>query len=259
MEVFLQLMQLHSTQFMTDLSFPPFTFTPVVFAISVTLAGFYLYHYTVTAGWLHRRLTTETSPTRYWAQRIFTQKIWGFVIMGIVPALLNATIYNVWPADYGLHWPHLLNYLLWLLPAFLIPVAINYFMARNRTTHQNYPQMRIMQWNSRLYLINMLGWLLYLTGYEYLFRGLLLFTLSATFGVWPAIAISVAIYSLAHLPKGMGETLGAILFGIIISIITLYTGTIIFAILMHWALAVSTDYFSIKYNPAMSFINKNKK
>lgn len=252
-------MQLQRTQFMTDFSFPPFAFTPVIFAISITLAGFYLYHYTATEGWLHRTLTTETSPTRYWVQRIFTQKLWGFVIMGIVPAMLNATIYNVWPADYGLQWPHLLNYLLWLLPAFLIPVAINYFLARNTQTHRQYPQMRIAQWKPLLFLINALGWLLYLTGYEYLFRGILLFTLSAAFGAWPAIVISVAIYSLAHLPKGIGETLGAIPFGIIISIIALYTGTIFFAIVIHWALAVSTDYFSIRYNPAMSFIKKKKR
>ena len=46
------------------------------------------------------------------------------------------------------------------------------------------------------------GWFLYLFGYEFLFRGVLLIPLIDPLGMWPAIAINIAVYSATHIPKG---------------------------------------------------------
>ena len=45
-------------------------------------------------------------------------------------------------------------------------------------------------------LINALGWFLYLFGYEFLFRGVLLIPLIEPLGMWPAIAINTAFIQL---------------------------------------------------------------
>ena len=69
-------------------------------------------------------------------------------------------------------------------------------------------------------MLNLLGWAIYLFGYEFLFRGILLFPLAETVGVWPAIAVNIALYSATHIPKGLDETLGAIPLGLVLCWLT---------------------------------------
>ena len=53
-------------------------------------------------------------------------------------------------------------------------VIMNFFAARKPESLQTYPQMRITTWTKKRFLINALGWGAYLFAYEFLFRGILL-------------------------------------------------------------------------------------
>jgi membrane protease YdiL (CAAX protease family) len=66
-------------------------------------------------------------------------------------------------------------------------------------------------------------------------------------GLWSAIAVNTSIYALIHLPKGKRETIGAIPLGIVLCLITSYTGTIWAAFWIHCTLALTNEWFSIKY------------
>ena len=102
--------------------------------------------------------------------------------------------------------------------------------------------------------LNLLGWFLYLFGYEFLFRGVLLIPVVKALGVWPAIAINVAIYSATHIPKGLDETVGAIPLGLALCLLTLATGTIWIAFLVHVTMAWTNTLTSLKFNPEMKYI-----
>jgi len=98
------------------------------------------------------------------------------------------------------------------------------------------------------------AWALYLLGYEYLFRGALLFGLAATLGAWPALAITTAIYALVHLPKPMlGETLGSIAMGFVFGAMALDTGTIWAPWLVHMGIVVVTEVSAGRHNPAIAW------
>jgi membrane protease YdiL (CAAX protease family) len=231
-----------------------------IFAITATILGYYGYYYFGHSAVLKKYFTERFSGDAFWINWILFQKFTGFLFMAILPALFYAILFHGHPTEFGISIRHILINWKWLLiiPVFL--VLINSLLARSSGLMQQYPQMRISNWTSGRFMLSAIGWTAYLLAYEYLFRGLLLFSSYEAFGTWPAIAINVAIYSAVHIPKGMGETLGAIPFGILACVLTLSTGTILIPVIAHISLAVSMEYFTIKYNPDMYLINiKSKK
>jgi len=56
-------------------------------------------------------------------------------------------------------------------------IPLVHFSARKPKNLVNYPQIRAKVWTSKMVYMNALGWFLYLFGYEFLFRGVLLFPL----------------------------------------------------------------------------------
>ena len=115
----------------------------------------------------------------------------------------------------------------------------------------NYPQIRAKVWTKKMLFINALGWFLYLFGYEFLFRGILLIPLVEALGMWPAIAINIALYSATHIPKGLDETLGAIPLGFVLCLLTISSGTIWIAFIVHVVMAWTNTFTALKFHPDM--------
>jgi membrane protease YdiL (CAAX protease family) len=129
-----------------------------------------------------------------------------------------------------------------------------FMSAKKPSHHVNYPQIREKNWTRSLVLKNSLGWSAYLLGYEFLFRGILLFPLVDAVGVWPAIAINTAMCSATHIPKGLDETICATFLGVVLCLITLMTGTLWVAIVVHIIIALTNSFSSIYHNPEMKFV-----
>ena len=187
---------------------------------------------------------------------LFTKYL-GLFTMGIVPATIALILMPQYTlADYGLTYnaettmTSLVAIL--ILAALTMPLA---FLSAKKPSHQvKYPQIREKNWTRSLVLKNSMGWSAYLLGYEFLFRGLLLFPLVDAFGVWPAVAINTAMYSVTHIPKGLDETIGAALLGVVLCLITLMTGTLWVAIVVHITMALTNSFSSIYHNPEMKFV-----
>jgi membrane protease YdiL (CAAX protease family) len=130
-------------------------------------------------------------------------------------------------------------------------VPLVYFSAKKEKNLVNYPQIRAKVWSKKLKTRNAIGWAAYLFGYEMLFRGVLLFPLYHEFGIWPAIAVNIALYSATHIPKGLDETIGAIPLGLVLCILTLLTGTIWIAFILHVIMAWTNTFTALKFNPDM--------
>ena len=191
-------------------------------------------------------------------KNVLFSKFLGFFTMGVFP--LVACLYFLPEyslADYGLTYnpdstmDSVIATL--VLGALTMPLA---FMTARKPSHQvNYPQIREKNWDRSLIIKNSIGWTAYLTGYEILFRGVMLFPLVDALGVWPTIAINTAMYSATHIPKGMDEAIGAIPLGIVLCIITLMTGTLWVAIVAHILMALANSFSSVYHNPEMKFVS----
>ena len=192
-------------------------------------------------------------------KHIFFTKYFGFFSMGVIPTIVctsflpNITIENL---GFTFIYDTTLFSLLWILGLSALVIPLVYFSAKKDKNLINYPQIRAKKWTIRTVLINALGWFLYLFGYEFLFRGVLLIPLIEPLGMWPAIAINTALYSATHIPKGLDETIGAIPLGIVLCLLTISSGTIWIAFIVHVVMAWTNTFTALKYNPEMQFIKK---
>jgi membrane protease YdiL (CAAX protease family) len=110
-----------------------------------------------------------------------------------------------------------------------------------------YPELRLPATaaagsSQALLRLAMIGaWLVYLIGYEALFRGFLLPVLVREFGLWPGIAVTTGLYVLAHLDRPSAESLAAIPAGVVMAAITLVAGSFLPAILLHWIISTVNE------------------
>jgi membrane protease YdiL (CAAX protease family) len=196
-----------------------------------------------------------------WLRFIYMTKWVGFLTMGLLP-LMVLIILNPTRglAYYGLNFRSdtlLFNIVVTIgLAALLIPLAA--FSAKKPKNLVNYPQIRAQNWDTKTFRYNLLGWAVYLFGYELLFRGLLLFPLVEAYGIWLAIAINVALYSATHIPKGLDETIGAAPLGFLLCLLTLMAGNIWIAFLVHVAMAWTNSLTALKHHPEIHYSKWNK-
>jgi membrane protease YdiL (CAAX protease family) len=181
--------------------------------------------------------------------------------MGVAPiiiCLICLPAYNL--ADYGLTFISQTTFfsVVWTVGLCVLVVPLAYFSAKKPKNLVNYPQIRAKNWTKKIVFINALGWAIYLFGYEFLFRGVLLFPLVDSIGVWPAIAVNIALYSATHIPKGLDETIGAIPLGLVLCLLTLASGTIWIAFLVHVAMAWTNSFTALKFHPEINYIKTKK-
>jgi membrane protease YdiL (CAAX protease family) len=191
-----------------------------------------------------------------WLRFIYMTKWVGFLTMGLLPLLVLLLLNpsrNL--AYYGLNFRSdtlLFNLVLTIgLAAILIPLAA--FSAKKPKNLVNYPQIRAKNWDTKTFRYNLLGWAVYLFGYELLFRGLLLFPLVEAYGIWLAVAVNVALYSATHIPKGLDETIGAAPLGFLLCLLTLMAGNIWIAFLVHVAMAWTNSLTALKHHPEIHY------
>jgi membrane protease YdiL (CAAX protease family) len=222
----------------------------VVALASVTLA-FATYHFLIHSPWFKKQISLRFGPERSPVQQIVFQRFAGLILMGFLPLLVAMNLMSEGLSYFGWNVQHIDQVLLWTLGASVIVLPLNYLNARSAFNLSMYPQMRVREWTWPLLLWSNLTWVLYLVGYETLFRGILFFPVLDHYGLIPAIAINATIYSLAHIPKGLRETIGAIPFGILVCIACYQTGNLLFPLFIHCIMALSNEMMSVYFHPEM--------
>lgn len=207
--------------------------------------------------WFYAGVNSKADKERASINHILFTKFFGLFAMGIVPAVVCMIMLPQFSLhDYGLVINSSTRALTVIstivLCALTMPLA---FRSSRKSKHlQNYPQIRVESWDRILIFKNAIGWAVYLIGYEFLFRGILLFPLVGEIGVWPAIAINTALYSATHIPKGIEEAIGAVPLGIVLCVLTLMTGTLWIAIIVHIAMAWTNSFSAVYNHPEMKFV-----
>ena len=75
-----------------------------------------------------------------------------------------------------------------------------------------------------------------------------------TIGLWPAIAVNIALYSGTHIPKGQQETVGAIPLCIALCLISVQTGNMWTAAIIHIAMSYTNTLTTFKRHPEMKYV-----
>ena len=185
------------------------------------------------------------------ARHILVRRLAGFGLLGLLPfsALYLLTPLSTLAVGFVSRLQH--PALIWVACTCVPILLLTIQAARKKQSLKHQPETRNATWTWSILLMEHVGLAFYLLGYEVLFRGILLFGTLPLLGNAGAIALNIAVYSLAHLPKGSTETLGSIVFGVVLCLATLQTGTIWAAFFIHLCLASSSSFFSLRANPQM--------
>ncbi len=204
-------------------------------------------------GWFSDRFGPDRGSVYYF---VFN-KGWGALLFGIFAPAAAALIFPPFElADLGLRFfgPRPLLVLMCTLALCPAAVLAAWLSSRKKTDFGRYPEIRKNVWSGRTLLIHVAGWTVYLLAYELFFRGVLLFPVALIIGPWGAAGINAALYSAAHIPKGPQEAVGALFLGVLLSLLTLHTGTIWIAFWVHLALALPNGIFALYYRRDMTLV-----
>ncbi|MEN9699546.1 MAG: hypothetical protein RLZZ301_744 [Bacteroidota bacterium] len=231
-----------------------------VLPIYLALIGFIIFWFGSKSEKIKAYYFKKHNHDEAWLRFIFMTKWLGFFAMGLIPLLiLCITDHSHSLSFYGLipNTDTLLFSLLWTLGLSIIVIPLASFSAKKPKNLINYPQIRAKVWTKRTLVLNLFGWFIYLFGYELMFRGWLLFPLIESYGVATAIAINIALYSATHIPKGLDETLGAIPLGLVLCLLTIQSGDIWIAVLVHVAMSWSNSLTALKHHPDIHYTSRN--
>lgn len=228
-------------------------FIPVV----GTLIGFIIFWFAWHSNKLKARLVRDYGEDLGSARLIIYTKILGGISMGLFPAISYLIAFpETTFTEFG--WAISLETLpamiLWTAGLGLLTVIVTAWNARKPENLKYYPQIRAKIWTPTMVRSNLIGWTVYLVGYEALFRGVLLFPLINRVGLWPAIGVNIALYSATHIAKGLKETIGAIPLCIILCLLCAYTGNFWSAAFVHVAMAWTNETVSLKRHPEMKIV-----
>ena len=86
---------------------------------------------------------------------------------------------------------------------------------------------------------------IYYSGWEILFRGILLYGLKDRFGFAAANIIQTALSVVAHFGRPFTETASAIPAGLAFGGVARQTGSVWYVVIIHWAVGVAQDWFIV--------------
>ncbi len=232
-----------------------------IIPIMGALIGFIIFWFTQKSEKLKQKLIDKYGEDQGSAKLIIYTKFLGGFTMGVLPVtafLIAFPETSILDLGLGFREDTLMTTIVWSVGLIALIVPLVALSARKPENLVNYPQIRAKVWDRKMVINNFAAWAAYLFGYEFLFRGVLLFPLVATIGLWPAIAINIAIYSGTHIPKGATETIGAIPLSIVLCLLSVQTGTIWIAFFLHVAMAWTNTTVALRYHPEMNYQKKIK-
>jgi len=218
-------------------------------AIFSVLLFFWLYFFTAKRRLLLKYFILPLFPS--WsagAIEFISYKLTGILFTGVLPFLVFVLILSVPLSGIGLVVGRTIHFWYLLIILIIITAIASFRMSQSIKVQQMSPELKLKDWFPRHVILSVSAWLLYILGYEFLFRGVLWFLSSEAFGFWPALIINLLLYSIVHLPQGKLIALGTIPVGTVLCLLSHLTGSFIPAFLIHSFIAVLTDLFSLYHN-----------
>ncbi len=196
----------------------------------------YFARYTVLARLL--KSYVEPAELEMWASLSWCGLI--IVLYALIPSLWIKWVYRERLRDYGWsmrglgkHWkPYVLFFLLMLGPLL--------FAATTPAFKNTYPFFDYVKTSWTLFALWQAAYALQFVAVEFFFRGFITFGLYPRFGSF-AFFISMIPYAMIHFPKPLGESLGAMIAGLVLGYLAYKNKSIWGGAILHWLIAFSMD------------------
>lgn len=166
-----------------------------------------------------------------------------FVLLGLVPALVVKLVFRERLQDYGVGLGIPVH--AWQTFAILVPVFLltAYLAADDRQILAKFPINPQAGTSAGMFALHALTYFLFYVGWEFHFRGFLLFGLRSSVGDANAVLIQTMASALLHIGGPASETFGAILGGLLWGALTLRTRSLLTGLGQHYMLGIAVDAF----------------
>lgn len=224
--------------------------------IPLVTVSFLIHHFISQSEAVASRFDSKFRPPSSEIRMKVFQRLLAVLLFGVIPVSVIILQPGVSLSDYNIGKEISRNDVIFALigAAFIFPLV--YFFSRKPGNLRKYPQFRLKVWDYSLVILSFSLWIAYLLAYEFMFRGILLYSCIRSFDVPTALVINICIYTLVHLPKGITETVGAIPFGLILCLLVIHLDSVWVAVFIHSILALSNEWFSMKAHPDMIFVSR---
>ncbi len=183
---------------------------------------------------------------KYWNQDFYSaiyEYVIAFLLMFWVPYFIIKLTFKKKLRDFGFQLGDarygfrfimiMLPYILWMAYVASSTVSMQAEYPIAKSTMQSWP----------LFVTVEIFLLIYYLGWEFLFRGFMLFGLEKKYGAIAAILIQTIPSSIVHIGKPAYESFGAILAGLVFGFLAIRTRSILYPFLIHAILGIAMDTF----------------
>ena len=166
-----------------------------------------------------------------------------FLLMGVVPVLIVKLGFRERLRDYGVSLKGgriaLCTFLLFT-PIFVLAA---WWSSDDPVILQKFPINPRAGESSAMFAMHAATYLLFYLGWEFYFRGFMLFGLRQSLGDANAVLIQTLASALLHIGSPASETFGAILVGLLWGMLAIKTRSLLSGLGQHYVLGVSLDAF----------------
>ena len=191
---------------------------------------------------LLREVFRRGERAELWRLAYWSAATWVFYFA--VPALFVKVFLREKLVDYGLRVRGILDHAWIYFAMYMLVMPAVVAVAFTEPFQKTYP----FYGNAHTSLTDFLLWELFYAAQffslEFFFRGFLIHGTRARFGYY-AVLLSVVPYCMIHFGKPLPETIGAIIAGLVLGTISLFTRSIWLGVAIHVSVAVSMDLLSL--------------
>jgi membrane protease YdiL (CAAX protease family) len=186
-------------------------------------------------------------------RRLWALEVWAltrFLYWAVVPAIVIRLVFRERLADYGLKLSGWARKLWVYAGALAVVLPLVWIFGGTASFQKTYPFYKqagdswfdLLAWEA--------GYAMQFFAVEFFFRGVLIHGLKHRFGVY-AVLIQTVPYCMIHFGKPLPETLGAIIAGVALGMMSLWTHSIWLGFLVHVTVAVSMDLVAMAHRGAL--------
>jgi membrane protease YdiL (CAAX protease family) len=169
----------------------------------------------------------------------------SFVLLGFIPLLIWMFGFKNSPAAMGLSLGHYKKTLIFALIGIPVMIFLAWLTSKNPAFRAEYPLYRGLLYNQAGIGGYWMMYGLYYIGWEFFFRGFMLFGLESKFGRLYAILIQTIPSCLVHIGKPDAEIFSAIVAGLVFGWVAFRCRSLWPVFIWHWCLGVALDYFIV--------------
>lgn len=216
---------------------PLLLITPLIILVCIFFYN-YLLKIRLSAFFLTRMNAEKTELT-------FADKVLGGIIYGFIPFLLLVSFPGKNPESLGITTGKMSDLRITVVLSAILLLIISYRLSANKKLRDQMLKTEKENLTIKSGLLIASGWIIYIFGYELMFRGILWFTFYNELGFVPALLVNLGLYALAHYNMNKTTILGSIPVGILFCSLSYFTGSFLFSFILHSIMSSGFEIFSL--------------